>query len=56
MKKNLEYYIEDAYIESDSIETLEREDFVKLHKRLRLICYLFQYLVPTLFVTILLLR
>ena len=56
MNKKLEYYIEDPRIESDSIETIEREEFVKLQKRLRLICYLFQYLIPTLFATILLLR
>ena len=56
MKINVNYYLEEPYTDQERIETINKQEYAKLQKRLRLINYLFQYLVPTLFVTIILLR
>jgi hypothetical protein len=56
MKSKIDYYLKESYIEQESIETIEKQEYIKLQKRLNLINYLFQYLVPTLFVIIILIR
>ena len=56
MKNDIDYYLKEPYIDPKSTETIEKQEFVKLQKRLNLINYLFQYLVPTLFVIVILIR
>ena len=56
MKFNVEYFFEEPTHSQDLTEWIKEQEYARLHKQLRFICYVFQYVVPTLFVTILLLR
>ncbi|MHA2313747.1 MAG: hypothetical protein ACXACF_00440 [Candidatus Hermodarchaeia archaeon] len=51
-----ESFYEESRSEQELIEIIEQRAYAKAKKRIRLISYVFQYLVPTLYVTILLLR
>jgi hypothetical protein len=56
MKIEADYFLEEQPINQERTQTIKQQEYAKLQKRLRRICYLFQYLAPTLYVAILLLR
>ena len=56
MNIETEYFLEEPLIDQELKEIIEKREYEKVQKRLRIINYLFQYLVPTLFVIIILIR
>ncbi len=56
MKIDIDYYLKEPYADQERIEIIEKQEYLRLQKRFRLINYLFQYLVPTLFVLIILIQ
>jgi len=54
MKTDPKYSVEESFVNKELRESIEVQEYIRLYKRLRVMSFMLQYLIPTLFVVIIL--